>query len=155
MRAHQKIIRWLAIPAAITALFLVAAISGTSNYVITASHADGYYSNRGAMVGITQMISETENIVIIGIEKMSHRISHTIKVLMARMCLMGIISSRMNQIGKTTKMTIGTTDLDKKKKPTGFVAVCQCGVVVGAMDFARTDRSEAASCLEYGCMTDA
>lgn len=47
MRAHQKIIRWLAIPAGITALFLVAAISGTSNYGITASHADGYYSNRG------------------------------------------------------------------------------------------------------------
>ena len=30
-----------------------------------------------------------------------------------------------------------------KKKPTGFIAECQCGVIVGAMDYIRTDRSEA------------
>ena len=30
-----------------------------------------------------------------------------------------------------------------KRKPTGFVATCQCGVVVGALDYERTDRTEA------------
>lgn len=30
-----------------------------------------------------------------------------------------------------------------KKKPTGFVATCQCGVVVGALDYERTERKEA------------
>ena len=82
------------------------------------------------IVAITQMIDVTENIVTIGIEK-NHRISHTIKVLMARIYLMGLISSRMNQIGKTTKATISTTYFLKKKKPMRFVAVCQCGGIVG------------------------
>jgi hypothetical protein len=34
-----------------------------------------------------------------------------------------------------------------KRKPTGFVATCQCGVVVGAMDAERTDRAEASKLL--------
>ena len=34
-----------------------------------------------------------------------------------------------------------------KKKPTGFTATCQCGVVVGAMDFNRTERKEAGHIL--------
>jgi hypothetical protein len=29
-----------------------------------------------------------------------------------------------------------------KRKPTGFVAVCQCGVTVGAMDFERTPQPD-------------
>jgi len=31
--------------------------------------------------------------------------------------------------------------------PTGFVATCRCGVVVGAMDYIRTDRREAGRLL--------
>ncbi|HED35069.1 MAG TPA: hypothetical protein ENJ08_12795 [Gammaproteobacteria bacterium] len=34
-----------------------------------------------------------------------------------------------------------------KKKPTGFVAICQCGVVIGAMDYLRTDRKQAGRIL--------
>lgn len=34
-----------------------------------------------------------------------------------------------------------------KKKPTGFIAICQCGEVVGAMDYDRTDRKEAGQIL--------
>lgn len=34
-----------------------------------------------------------------------------------------------------------------KKKPTGFIARCQCGVIVGAMDYERTERSEAGKLL--------
>lgn len=34
-----------------------------------------------------------------------------------------------------------------KKKPTGFVASCACGAVVGAMDAERTDRAEAGQLL--------
>ena len=34
-----------------------------------------------------------------------------------------------------------------KKKPTGFIATCQCGNVVGAMDYDRTDRKEAGQIL--------
>ena len=41
------------------------------------------------------------------------------------------------------------------KKPTGFVATCQCGVTVGAMDYERTDRREAGKLLgqwlAHGC----
>lgn len=33
------------------------------------------------------------------------------------------------------------------KKPTGFVAMCQCGVIVGAMDYERTDRKDAGKVL--------
>ena len=35
----------------------------------------------------------------------------------------------------------------EKKKPRGFVATCQCGRVVGAMDYDRTDRAEAGKLL--------
>lgn len=42
-----------------------------------------------------------------------------------------------------------------KRKPTGFVATCQCGAVVGALDYERTERHEAAKrlgqWLEDGC----
>lgn len=34
-----------------------------------------------------------------------------------------------------------------KTKPTGFVAMCQCGAIVGAMDYERTDRQEAGRML--------
>jgi hypothetical protein len=34
-----------------------------------------------------------------------------------------------------------------KHKPTGFVATCQCGVVVGALDAELTDRAEASRLL--------
>ena len=34
-----------------------------------------------------------------------------------------------------------------KKKPNGFVAICQCGNVVGAMDYERTDRKDAGKIL--------
>lgn len=34
-----------------------------------------------------------------------------------------------------------------KKKPTGFVATCQCGNVVGAMDLTRTECKEAGQIL--------
>lgn len=30
-----------------------------------------------------------------------------------------------------------------KRQPTGFVARCQCGAIVGALDYDRTDRKEA------------
>lgn len=32
-------------------------------------------------------------------------------------------------------------------KPTGFVATCKCGAVIGAMDYERTDRADAAKIL--------
>jgi len=34
-----------------------------------------------------------------------------------------------------------------KRKPSGFVATCQCGVVVGAMDYERTERKDAGKIL--------
>jgi len=34
-----------------------------------------------------------------------------------------------------------------KKKPTGFVAICQCGAIVGALDYIRTDRKDAGKIL--------
>jgi hypothetical protein len=34
-----------------------------------------------------------------------------------------------------------------KAKPSGFIATCQCGSVVGAMDYERTDRKDAARML--------
>ena len=43
-----------------------------------------------------------------------------------------------------------------KKKPTGFIAICQCGKVIGAMDYIRTDRVEAGNLLvkwlDDGCI---
>lgn len=37
--------------------------------------------------------------------------------------------------------------MPEKRKPNGFVATCQCGRVVGAMDYTRTDRAEAGKLL--------
>ncbi len=34
-----------------------------------------------------------------------------------------------------------------KLKPKGFIAICQCERVVGAMDYERTDRKEAGKLL--------
>ena len=34
-----------------------------------------------------------------------------------------------------------------KKKPTGYLAVCQCKVVIGAIDLNRTERREAGKIL--------
>lgn len=34
-----------------------------------------------------------------------------------------------------------------KRKPNGFVARCQCNVIIGAMDFERTERREAGKIL--------
>lgn len=34
-----------------------------------------------------------------------------------------------------------------KRKPTGFIAVCQCDVVTGAMDFTRTQKNDAGKIL--------
>lgn len=46
--------------------------------------------------------------------------------------------------------------MNTKKKPIGFVAICQCGEMVGAMDYQRTDRKEAGkllgSWLAEGCV---
>jgi len=39
-----------------------------------------------------------------------------------------------------------------KRKPIAFVAICQCGVTVGAMDFERTDRKEAGQILALWLM---
>lgn len=33
------------------------------------------------------------------------------------------------------------------KKPTGFIAICQCGAIIGAMDYNRTARKEAGKLL--------
>jgi len=45
--------------------------------------------------------------------------------------------------------------MTKRKKPTGFVAVCQCNVAVGALDFKRTETKDAGKILgkwlEHGC----
>lgn len=45
-----------------------------------------------------------------------------------------------------------------KRKPTGFVAICQCGLIVGAMDFTRTDKKDAGKILgdwlAAGCAID-
>ncbi len=42
-----------------------------------------------------------------------------------------------------------------KKKPTGFVAICQCGNVIGGLDYERTDRAEAGkffgNWMDQGC----
>lgn len=44
----------------------------------------------------------------------------------------------------------------KKKKPIGFIAICQCENIVGAMDLTRTDKKEAEELLndwlKNGCM---
>jgi len=31
----------------------------------------------------------------------------------------------------------------RKSKPSGFIAICQCGKTIGAMDYERTDGKEA------------
>lgn len=42
-----------------------------------------------------------------------------------------------------------------KQKPTGFIAICQCGEIVGAIDYQRADRKEAGlllgKWLHHGC----
>lgn len=42
-----------------------------------------------------------------------------------------------------------------KRKPSGFIAICQCGVVVGALDINRTSHDEAGKLigawLSNGC----
>jgi hypothetical protein len=35
----------------------------------------------------------------------------------------------------------------RKPPPTGFVATCRCGVVVGAIDYDRTERKDAGALL--------
>ena len=41
-------------------------------------------------------------------------------------------------------------------KPTGFVAICQCGKTIGAMDYKRTEHKEAGKILgkwlHWGCI---
>lgn len=34
-----------------------------------------------------------------------------------------------------------------RPSPTGFIATCRCGVVVGALDYLRTDRGESSRIL--------
>ncbi|NYT61278.1 hypothetical protein H0A66_02915 [Alcaligenaceae bacterium] len=34
-----------------------------------------------------------------------------------------------------------------KRKPTGFIAICQCGVITGAMDATRTEKADAGRIL--------
>lgn len=45
-----------------------------------------------------------------------------------------------------------------KNKPIGFVAVCQCGEKVGAMDYKRTERKDAGKLLgqwlHHGCTVE-
>jgi hypothetical protein len=45
-----------------------------------------------------------------------------------------------------------------KKEPRGFVAICQCGVFVGALDYDRTERKEAGKIigkwLHDGCTVE-
>jgi hypothetical protein len=44
-------------------------------------------------------------------------------------------------------MPVAATTMTKKKKPTGFIAKCQCGLNVGAMDYINTDKAEAGRIL--------
>lgn len=37
--------------------------------------------------------------------------------------------------------------MSNKKRPTGFIAQCQCGNITGALDFDRTERKEAGKIL--------
>lgn len=37
--------------------------------------------------------------------------------------------------------------MTEKRKPSGFVAVCQCGKTVGALDYERTGRRDAGEIL--------
>lgn len=34
-----------------------------------------------------------------------------------------------------------------KKKPTGFIAICQCSQIIGAMDYNRTENRDASKIL--------
>lgn len=44
------------------------------------------------------------------------------------------------------------------RKPSGFIAKCQCGAITGAMDYNRTDRKDAGKILgewlERGCTVE-
>lgn len=52
----------------------------------------------------------------------------------------------------------GMTMTSEKERPTGFVATCRCGVVVGAMDYLLTDQKQAGSTvgkwLNDGCTVE-
>jgi hypothetical protein len=37
--------------------------------------------------------------------------------------------------------------MGEKRKPTGFVAICQCGKIIGAMDYDRTHIKDAGKLL--------
>ncbi|WP_201766958.1 hypothetical protein [Chrysiogenes arsenatis] len=52
-----------------------------------------------------------------------------------------------NEIIIATAMPARVEGAGMKRKPTGFVAKCQCGVIVGAMDYDRTDRKDAGQIL--------
>ena len=45
-----------------------------------------------------------------------------------------------------------------RRKPTGFIAICQCGCITGALDYDRTDRKEAGrimgAWLASGCTVE-
>ena len=45
-----------------------------------------------------------------------------------------------------------------KQKPTGFVATCQCGIIIGALDYERTESREAGKIigqwLADGCIVE-
>ena len=41
----------------------------------------------------------------------------------------------------------------KKPSPNGFIAICECGAVVGALDFNRTDRKDAGNIISEWLMT--
>lgn len=68
------------------------------------------------------------------------------------------ISSRMSEDIQPDYPATRQSETPKKKKPTGFVAICQCGVIVGAMDWTHTERREAGQILgrwlASGCTVD-
>lgn len=37
--------------------------------------------------------------------------------------------------------------MSKKKTPTGFIAECQCGLIIGAIDYKRTDKKDSGRIL--------
>ena len=68
------------------------------------------------------------------------------------------ISSRMSEDIHPDYPATRQSETPTKKKPTGFVAICQCGVIVGAMDWTHTERREAGQILgrwlASGCTVD-
>lgn len=57
------------------------------------------------------------------------------------------VSTVMGMLRNKTKQSKRAETTPNKKRPTGFVAVCQCGQVVGALDWDRTDRATAGKLL--------